>query len=578
MIDAFEQIWFVDFEFQQNGGGHPVPLCLVGREYLTGRLIRIWQDELLALANPPLSMDPDCLYIAYYASAELSCHLALGWPFPTRILDLFVEFSCLTSGKTLPCGRGLLGALSYFGLDAIEVAEKESMRQLAMRGGDYTFDERIALLDYCQTDVDSLQKLLPVMLPHIDLPRALLRGRYMGAAAGIEWAGVPIDTKLLTALKNNREEILNHLIAAVNSKYDVYEGQVFKIKKFAEYLSRHNISWPMLPSGTLALDEKTFKEMSITHPRLLDLAQLRRTVSELKSNKLSVGSDGYNRCLLSCFGTKTGRNNPSTTKFVFGLPAWARCLIKPKPGDAIAYIDYEQQEFGIAAALSGDPTMKDAYRSGDPYLAFAKQAGAVPLNATKSSHGEIREQFKRCILGVQYGMGQESLARSLNLPVARARELLRLHRIAYPVFWEWFEAVLNHAMFNNHIHSVFGWSLHVTSKVNPRTVTNFPMQANGAEILRLACCQMTENDITVCAPVHDAVLIEAPLEQIHEKVMQAEHDMTKASEIVLSGFRLRTEAKIVQYPHRYIDDRGVAMWEIVKKILNDLKLYHDDTG
>ena len=48
----------------------------------------------------------------------------------------------------------------------------------------------------------------------------------------------------------------------------------------------------------------------------------------------------------------------------------------------LAYIDYCQQEFGIAAALSGDTAMKQAYRSGDPYLAFAKQVGAVPGDAT----------------------------------------------------------------------------------------------------------------------------------------------------------------------------------------------------
>ena len=46
-----------------------------------------------------------------------------------------------------------------------------------------------------------------------------------------------------------------------------------------------------------------------------------------------------------------------------------------------------------------------AYRSGDPYLAFAKQAGAVPPGATKQSHSAQRELFKQCVLAVQYGMG-----------------------------------------------------------------------------------------------------------------------------------------------------------------------------
>jgi hypothetical protein len=67
--------------------------------------------------------------------------------------------------------------------------------------------------------------------------------------------------------------------------------------------------------------------------------------------------------------------------------------------------------------------MRAAYRSGDPYLEFAKQAGAVPPEATKETHEPIRDQFKQCVLAVQYPMGAESLASRLNQPVARARQI-----------------------------------------------------------------------------------------------------------------------------------------------------------
>src|SRR5437764_9872980 len=97
--------------------------------------------------------------------------------------------------------------MAYFGLDAIESVEKDSMRALAMRGGPYTSQEREALLDYCQTDVDALAKLLPLMMPQIDLPRALLRGRYMAAAAHMERTGIPIDVEALTMLRTNWESI-----------------------------------------------------------------------------------------------------------------------------------------------------------------------------------------------------------------------------------------------------------------------------------------------------------------------------------------------------------------------------------
>jgi DNA polymerase I len=97
-------------------------------------------------------------------------------------------------------------------------------------------------------------------------------------------------------------------------------------------------------------------------------------------NDLCVGPDNRNRMMLSAFASRSGRNQPSNTKFIFGPSVWLRGLIKPPPGYGLAYADWSQQEHGIAASLSGDPMMLEAYRSGDPYLAFAKQA--APFRAT----------------------------------------------------------------------------------------------------------------------------------------------------------------------------------------------------
>jgi DNA polymerase I len=66
------------------------------------------------------------------------------------------------------------------------VTEKEEMRTLILRGGPWATDEQIVILDYCETDVNALGELLPAMVGRIDLPRALLRGRYMAAAAAME--------------------------------------------------------------------------------------------------------------------------------------------------------------------------------------------------------------------------------------------------------------------------------------------------------------------------------------------------------------------------------------------------------
>jgi DNA polymerase family A len=563
-LSLFKNVWFVDFEFCQPEGERPVVVCMVARELFTGHVLRRWRDELEA---PPFDLGPESLFVAFYSSAEWGCHLALGWPMPARILDLYAEFRCVTSGLNRPNGSGLLGALSYFGLDALDAVEKDAMRQLVIRGGPWTDDEKRAILDYCQSDVDSLARLLPPMLPQIDFPRALIRGRFMAAVARMEFTGVPIDVHALARIRCQWEGIQDRLISRIDQRFHIYEGRTFKAERFGAWLAQRGIAWPRLPSGALALDDDTFKEIARSHPEISPLRELRVSLSQMRLNELAVGSDGRNRCLLSPFASRTGRNQPSNTRFIFGPSVWLRGLIRPQPGMAVAYLDYEQQEFGIGAALSGDTAMIDAYLSGDPYLAFARQAGAVPPNATKETHAAERDRFKVCALGVQYGMQAEGLAKKLDDSPARASELLRLHRATYPTYWRWSDAIRDYAVLHGKLHTVFGWAVHLGESVNPRSLRNFPLQANGAELLRLACCLATEQGIRVCCPVHDALLIEADDGDIDDAVRKCREAMEEASRIVLGGFTIRTETKIVRHPGRYMDKRGLTMWNAVSELV-----------
>ena len=70
---------------------------MVAREYYSGQLQRLWLD---GIAKPvcPFPLGENNLYVAYYASAEMGCHLALDWTLPDYPLDLFCEFRCQTNG------------------------------------------------------------------------------------------------------------------------------------------------------------------------------------------------------------------------------------------------------------------------------------------------------------------------------------------------------------------------------------------------------------------------------------------------------------------------------------------------
>jgi DNA polymerase I len=405
------------------------------------------------------------------------------------------------------------------------------------------------------------------MLPRIDLPRALLRGRYMAAAAAMEWHGTPIDVPTLTLLRENWEHIQDDLIAEIDDAYGVFDGRTFKANRWAAYLARNNIPWPMLESGQLDLSRDVFRQMAAAYPAVAPMHELRHTLSELRLNDLAVGQDGRNRTLLSAFRSRTGRNQPSNTKFIFGPSVWLRSLVKPPPGHGVAHVDWSVQEFAIGAVLSGDAAMIETYESGDSYLAFGKRIGSAPADATKETHASARQLFKQCVLGIGFGMEERTLAQRTGLLPIEARNILRAHREAYPKFWRWSDAAVDHAMLYGSLHTVFGWHIHVGADPNPRSLRNFCLQANASEMLRLAACLATERGIEVCAPVHDAFLICAPLERLEADVAVMQAAMAEASRAVLGGFEVRTDVKIVRHPHRYTDPRGAVMWDRVMKLI-----------
>ena len=177
------------------------------------------------------------------------------------------------------------------------------------------------------------------------------------------------------------------------------------------------------------------------------------------------------------------------------------------------------------------------------------------------------DTFKTLAISMMYGIEVSGLARRIDRSTSEARLLLQEHRTEYPTFWRWSDSVDNHAFLHGRLQSVFGWGVSVGLAANPRFLRNFPMQANGAEMLRLACCLATETGVAVCAPNHDALLIEAPLEALADAVRAAEAAMAEASEIVLGGFPLRTRVTTIRYPDHCPHPRSDALWSEIDRAI-----------
>jgi DNA polymerase-1 len=583
------EIWVVDFEFypgpgKANGGGEgdvSTPLCLVALEMRTGRVIRLWQDEFGPF--PPYRLDAGALFVSFMSSAEYGCHIALAWGQPACSLDPYVEFRHYTNDGRVKSGDrekgfyGLDGALRYFGEDGIDTAHKTEMRNRIIEGPPFRADEREAILMYCEDDVRALARLVHYIVPTIrSLPHVMTRCNFMWAVAQQERRGVPLDQPLLARVNTQWGAIQNDLVAKLDRPFGVYEIEDgkphWRKQRFADYVRRNRMSWPTYEDGSLDETDQTFREMEGRYPQIGDLRELRYSLSKLRLNALSIGSDSRNRALLGPYGSKTGRNQPSNSKYVFGPAKWIRFFITPPPGRVLIHRDYAQQEPQIAAVLSGDEALLAACREGDVYLGIARALGFVPDGAMPEALEATRTLFKTVVLGIQYGLGPRSLATRTGVSLFEACEILARLRARFSTFEAYAQNVIDHAGLHLQIGTPFGWHMKCPSGINPRTVRNFPIQSTGAEILHVASVLAERRGIRIVAPIHDAFVAEAEAPDAEEVSIALDRVMRDASRVVLRGHELRTDMQpIIRAGGRFFDKRGLVMWTTVTELLAKLE-------
>jgi DNA polymerase-1 len=581
-----ERIVFIDSEFDAKKGkgeppGPPVCICAIeidqqGRE-IKHRLAAPYP------ARPPWDRGDPYLAVGFALSAEAGSFLHVPWPFPLPAIDLYAEYMVLhnsemsRSGDSKQPGPTLIEACRRYGVAGMDKAHKEDMRALAYSKTDHTPEEIALLQDYClDDDCRMVMRLFGAMRPHIDLLRAPIRGAFMMEIERIRWAGIPIDVPIYRLAEQRAPAVVAKMREELNRKLgaDVYYQDVFKRRTMFQVMRRNGIPIPVDPkTGKESCATKLIKNVIGTYPLLRDYYEDKRMIDALKNLKLEIGADGRNRFWLNPFGTKTGRNNPSTNRSLFGLPHTMRSFMRPGPGMALAQVDYGSQEVGIAAALSGDPVLKADYLSGDPYRQFAAAALGV-LNPTEQQ----RQIYKATVLGQIYGLGVASLARNLGISKAQAERIIDQMIVRYPVLNAWLKRVTAKAAHIIPIVCTLGWSLTATGRPGEeRTFLNFPMQANGAELMRLVIIRAGMSGLRLIGCAHDSFLIEDTIDRIEGSVAKLQEIMRMVTRDLLGGFELRADCKpdrdIVRYSDRFVDKReledGMRHWNRLMALITE---------
>src|SRR4051794_27123490 len=135
---------------------------MVAHDLVSGQRWRLWADELPGKSPFP----EDALFVAYFASAEMGCFLALGWPLPAYVLDLYVECRGLKNG--IAHAGSLIEAAHSFGFTLTTAEEKSAFRDRIIQGPPFSPEERTAILRYCESDViitaELFRRVLPALL------------------------------------------------------------------------------------------------------------------------------------------------------------------------------------------------------------------------------------------------------------------------------------------------------------------------------------------------------------------------------------------------------------------------------
>lgn len=446
-----------------------------------------------------------------------------------------------------------IGAATFKLLNkTIDTERKDLMRDIILsKDAELIEKNREEIMEYCDSDTEHLEELFkaqvkwykkllpPKEMKHI-FDYMLFRSEFAARTSICESIGIPFDRRATKSLgmsipyiKNN---IIEHMIREFpeidpyrwNKPQKRYSQNQKKIKG---WISNQSFAdrWERTAKGDFSLSKDAFEQhfhYRHTYPDDCfggQMLRIMKTTSSLKgfgekkkpSDKSfwdSVGSDDRSRPFFNIYGSQTGRSQPGSTGFLFLKSAWMRSLAVPPSGFAYGAVDFKSQEFLIGGIESHDMNMIRAYMSGDVYLWFAIKAGAAPKNATKKSHGKIRDKFKSTVLAMQYRMGAKSLAVKLTQDTGiehdedDAQELIDLFNDIFEDFAMWCEDILDQYDTDGYLKTRDGWFLFGDCE-NDKSVTNFPIQGAGGGILRYSVKRAQEAGLIVPQTLHDALYI-----------------------------------------------------------------------
>ncbi len=356
--------------------------------------------------------------------------------------------------------------------------------------------------------------------------------------AAMEYQGISINTAHLerTALIVNRE------LEGLTEKIHASAGEPFNIDS-PKQLGRILFEVLQLPAKKAtktgwSTNVQILEELAGLHPIASDILDY-RSLQKLKNTyiealpKILNPRTGRLHTSFNQFVTATGRlssSNPNLQNIPIRTELGKeirRAFIPTNPENLLLSADYSQIELRIAAELSGDLKLIEAFRNREDIHA----ATAKVIFETEEVTPDMRRKAKEVNFGVLYGIQPFGLSRRLGITQREARSIIDTYMAKYPGMFGSMETTIAEAREKGYVSTLMGRRRYIPDLNSPnanvrkaaeRVAMNTPIQGTAADIIKYAMCSISRK-------MEEEAFSSAMLLQVHDELLFETSEKEQAS-------------------------------------------------
>ncbi len=369
----------------------------------------------------------------------------------------------------------------------------------------------------------------------------------------MEYEGVKIDEPYLKSYSKELEAEMIH-----------YRDQVFSLAGMEFNLdSPRQLGDVLFGHLKLPVDKKTATGQHSTNEEVLSKLATEYPIAEkiLEYRELTKLKSTYVDALPQMINLKTGRVHTTFNQTIASTgrlssigPNLQNIPIRTERGQKVrkAFIarddehvlvsaDYSQIELRLAAEISGDENMLEAFRQGhDIHRATAARVYNVAMDDVTK---EMRSKAKMVNFGIIYAISAFGLSQRLGIPRKEASELIENYFVQYPKLKNYMNDTLEFARANGYVKTIMGRRRYLKD-INSRNFTvrgfaereaiNAPLQGSAADLIKLAMINIYDEfkklklKTRMTLQVHDELVFDAHKSEleiikpiIHDRMIQA---------------------------------------------------------